>query len=519
MNKELRNALVTTGGTREPIDDVRFITNFATGKFGYAISRVLVESGFDVTVACPKDVPAIAGGEIKEARHENFTDTESLRQILLTKNEPAIIFHAAAVSDYRPKKVVEGKISSNQNELIIELERTPKILSELRNHYGNEAFLIGFKLLSGVSRNELINVAKNQNKKNHLNLTVANDLSELKDDRHPVILVTAEGGAINIDGSKEEVAKKMVEFVKKRADVTWYKSERTYFPRPSSDNIERYTKTLKFAQKTNLLYDESGNVSVRAGDSIIVSPRQVDKSKTTPKEAVIAKVDHATNTVFYDGEIKSSIDTAVSDAIYKKFPNVKTLLHFHSSWGKSLDTTTFPYPCGVKEEAEEIMKILEKNNVSSDASEFAIELLHHGVIMALPEGGIERLEKEWEATVEVFNLHLMDVGMDEAVDVSELRPIFANTEIVGVVREHPDGNTVFLGDWARGKGLGRKIVDQLIARQAKIQTIEDCNVLDFYRKFGFAETKNEETGVYTFTPPKPAATDEIYSRMDEWKVK
>ena len=56
-------AIITTGGTREPVDDVRFITNFATGKFGYEIARQMVAHGYNVTVLCPREVPAPAGLE------------------------------------------------------------------------------------------------------------------------------------------------------------------------------------------------------------------------------------------------------------------------------------------------------------------------------------------------------------------------------------------------------------------------------------------------------------------------
>ncbi len=518
MKEKLHSAIVTTGGTREPLDDVRFITNFATGKFGYAIAGALDEAGFDVTVLCPPEVPLVAGGKNENLTHKPFGSTESLKDTLLTEGKPAIVFHAAAVSDYRPKMVTEGKISSSKDELIIELEKTPKILASLREYYGNESFLIGFKLLSNVARQELIRVALNQTKRDHLNMTVANDLKNLHDGQHPIIMVTAEGGAINVGGDKKDVAKKLVEFVKKRADVTWYKSEKTHLENAPTADWGRFSKAVHFAQDSNLLYDSSGNVSVKSSDMILVTPRQVDKSTHEAFHGVKAKVKHEEKKVYYDGQIKASIDTAVADAIYQKYPNVKTLLHFHRAWGKALDKTTFPYPCGVKEEADEILEVLEKNGVAQDSSEFAIELSHHGFLMALPDDGVDRLESEWKETLSEFEKHLEDVGMPQAMREGVFKPIFSNTEIIGVIREHDDGATVFLGEKSRGKGVGRKIVEELTERETTIQTIEACGVLGFYRKFGFKEDFDEATGVHTFTPPPTEATDPLFDRLSEWKV-
>ncbi|KKQ77331.1 MAG: hypothetical protein US99_C0042G0004 [Candidatus Daviesbacteria bacterium GW2011_GWF2_38_6] len=89
-------AIITTGGTREPVDDVRFITNFATGKFGYEIARQMVAHGYNVTVLCPREVPALAGLELPGVKHVNFTNAKSLQQALLGQEAPDIIFHAAA---------------------------------------------------------------------------------------------------------------------------------------------------------------------------------------------------------------------------------------------------------------------------------------------------------------------------------------------------------------------------------------------------------------------------------------
>jgi GNAT superfamily N-acetyltransferase len=515
--QERPSAIVTTGGTKEPIDDVRFITNFATGRFGHTIARELTSLGYSVTVLAPREVPILAGGIIDGVNYVNFTDTDSLKQAIYEQEKPQIIFHAAAVSDYRPKKV-EGKMPSEKEKITIKLEKTPKILAGLREELGRKAFIVGFKLLSGSSRQQLVDAALIQNRQNHLNLTVANNLQDLHNGMHPVVLVTAEGGAIDLKGTREEVARNLVKFVQKRSQVTWYKTsgegEKPWLETPSAEDKEKFADALCFAQETNLLYDTSGNISVRSGDQLIVSPRQLDKSKIVPEQAAVARVYHAINSVYYRGEVKSSIDTAVSDSLYRKYPDIKYMLHFHTPWGLAEATTTFPYPCGVKEETGEIESVLG----DEPRDEFAVELLHHGFLVGLSEGGIERLRSEWEENVSEFRKHLVAVKQQDALDTGKLKPVFAGVEIVGVVLERQEGSAVYLGEKSRGKGVGKKIVEQLIQRQIPIQTIDDCGVVEFYRRFGFTGKKDQD-GFYTFYPPKPATSDPIFERIDDWQVK
>ena len=114
----LGKAVVTAGGTREPIDDVRLIANFSKGRFGSSIASYLNQRGYHTNLICPDDVP-LRAGYINGVNYDYFTDTESLRSLLLSQEKPDIIFHAAAVSDYRPKRV-GGKISSDQEQLVIE---------------------------------------------------------------------------------------------------------------------------------------------------------------------------------------------------------------------------------------------------------------------------------------------------------------------------------------------------------------------------------------------------------------
>lgn len=106
-----------------------------------------------------------------------FRSAADLRRELLAIPTARLVLHAAAVADYSSVKH-DGKISSDQEELTIHLKRNPKILAELRDHFGKDTTIVGFKLLSGVSEADLISAAVKQMADNQTDYCIANDLQE-----------------------------------------------------------------------------------------------------------------------------------------------------------------------------------------------------------------------------------------------------------------------------------------------------------------------------------------------------
>ncbi len=112
--------VVSAGGTREPMDPVRYLTNHSTGKMGYAVARACMLRGADVTLLTSSDLPPVpfvkmvpfaTAAELFEAVKANAMDADALVM-------------AAAVADYRPAQVAQDKIKKHDGELSIELERT-----------------------------------------------------------------------------------------------------------------------------------------------------------------------------------------------------------------------------------------------------------------------------------------------------------------------------------------------------------------------------------------------------------
>lgn len=181
-------ALVTAGGTKIPIDDVRYIGNFSKGKFGAQIVRSL----FWHCIHKPNDQIhhlVAEGAEVPESpRPRYYKDTfvtyddyyDKIKKFI--KCMPVdIVFLAAAVSDYGLKKKA-GKIDS-KGPLTLEFDRLPKIISELKDwalrSRGGDFIQVGFKLTSGLKPEETIEIAKTKGVQTYSDFTIANDMSNL----------------------------------------------------------------------------------------------------------------------------------------------------------------------------------------------------------------------------------------------------------------------------------------------------------------------------------------------------
>lgn len=184
----MKEVVITAGGTREKIDDVRYVGNFSSGRLGHKIAEVY--AGYydtNVTLIAPNETIERFGLPDGVA-HESFVSSRDLREKLLGIKVADVVVHSAAVADYIPD-FRPGKISSDNEELTIIMERTPKILTELRRHFGADATLVGFKLLSGVHETTLRQAAQKQIEDNNLDFCIANDLQKITKDLREVDVI------------------------------------------------------------------------------------------------------------------------------------------------------------------------------------------------------------------------------------------------------------------------------------------------------------------------------------------
>ncbi|PNU19630.1 bifunctional phosphopantothenoylcysteine decarboxylase/phosphopantothenate--cysteine ligase CoaBC [Geothermobacter hydrogeniphilus] len=162
--------LVTAGPTREEIDPVRYISNYSSGKMGYAIAAAAARRGARVLlVSGPTCLPRPAVAEFI-----SVTSAVEMRDAVMNRvGEAGMVFKAAAVADYRPIQRAERKIKKGAGEApLLELERNPDILAELGELNGPR-LLIGF----AAETDQLVAHAAAKLKAKNLDLIVANDVT------------------------------------------------------------------------------------------------------------------------------------------------------------------------------------------------------------------------------------------------------------------------------------------------------------------------------------------------------
>jgi len=171
--------LITAGGTREPLDDVRYLSNASTGRTGVELATHFSELGFDVTLDLAVSSSVQADHLSRVHRFDTTKSLEHLLQNQLKEESFDWIFHAAAVSDFSVE-TMPGKISSDE-DLTLRLKRNPKILNQLKGWSQNRKVqLVGFKLTSGLEESAVMSKVQTLQKASQSDFVVQNDVSSLK---------------------------------------------------------------------------------------------------------------------------------------------------------------------------------------------------------------------------------------------------------------------------------------------------------------------------------------------------
>jgi phosphopantothenoylcysteine decarboxylase/phosphopantothenate--cysteine ligase len=182
-----RRIVVTAGGTQEPLDPVRCLTNRSSGKMGYALAEAARDRGAKVVlVSAPVALTKPVGIDIVAA--DTAQDMYEAVKKTVVKSDALIM--AAAVSDYRPKRVSKEKIKRERAaSMKLELERTPDILTEVKGKF----LRVGF----AAESENLVPNAKKKLEKKRLDLVVANDItvkgSGIGADSNQVVIIDRKG--------------------------------------------------------------------------------------------------------------------------------------------------------------------------------------------------------------------------------------------------------------------------------------------------------------------------------------
>jgi phosphopantothenate---cysteine ligase (CTP) len=211
--------LLTSGGTKVPIDTVRSITNMSRGTFGSKIARQLLRCDnvnliylgakefrmpfsirIDFAEVNQENVQVLSdrllelayeylcnSKRYKQYTYKTFNEYTELLEKLIKEEKPDVVVLAAAVSDYVVADPMEGKIRSG-GDLTIELKHAPKLIGKVKK-WLPDCHLVGFKLLVNSTDDELIESARKSLEQNGCDFIVANDLRDIRAGKHRLLIV------------------------------------------------------------------------------------------------------------------------------------------------------------------------------------------------------------------------------------------------------------------------------------------------------------------------------------------
>ena len=203
-----KKVLVTAGPTQEAIDPVRCLTNHSSGKMGYAIAKMAMLRGAEVTlVSGPTAIqPPLFVNVIPVT-----TARDMFEAVTDLSDQQDIIIKAAAVADYRPKQVCEDKVKKKDDQISIELERTDDILKYLGLHKRTGQFLCGFSM----ETKDMIGNSRAKLEKKNLDMVAANNLkvegAGFQGDTNVLTLITQDEEVLLPLMSKEDAALKILD--------------------------------------------------------------------------------------------------------------------------------------------------------------------------------------------------------------------------------------------------------------------------------------------------------------------
>jgi phosphopantothenoylcysteine decarboxylase/phosphopantothenate--cysteine ligase len=203
-----RRVLVSAGGTREPLDAVRFLGNRSSGRMGVALAEESRKRGADVTLlAANLGVAPPRGVEVVET-----PTAESMLEAALAHADVDLVLMAAAVADYRPAEQIEAKRPKDGQTWRVELEPTADVLGSLAERRTNGQVLVGFAAETGP---EGLTRAREKLERKRVDLVVYNDVARgdigFDAEENEVVLVSASGERRVTKAPKDRIAAAIVD--------------------------------------------------------------------------------------------------------------------------------------------------------------------------------------------------------------------------------------------------------------------------------------------------------------------
>ena len=210
--------LVTAGGTREPIDSVRFVGNRSSGRMGFALAREAVRRGAEVT-AITANVTLEAPPKVRLKGVQTAAELAAACRRELAYHD--VLLMSAAVADFRPHGAVEGKLKKDEGVPKLELEPTEDVLSQVAELRRRDQIIVGFAAEHGANA---VALGRSKLERKRLDAIVVNDISRagvgFESADNEVTILAADGMERHVPQSrKEQVARAVLDEVERLRDA------------------------------------------------------------------------------------------------------------------------------------------------------------------------------------------------------------------------------------------------------------------------------------------------------------
>jgi phosphopantothenoylcysteine decarboxylase/phosphopantothenate--cysteine ligase len=219
--------LITSGATREPIDRVRFVSNFSSGKTGAVIAECFAQAGVDTTLLCGVGAVRPEVGlplVIRRLEYGSFQDLNQRLEELLGQEHFDAIIHAAAVSDFSVQSPHPGKLDSEREELMIQLKKNFKIVERLKDYahkfYSRpsaggrrDPVVIAFKLTDTSDLELRRQAVFKLSLKPQVDYVVHNDWAEISQSEEHTFRIFRKNQGMSECSTKQELARQLLKLV------------------------------------------------------------------------------------------------------------------------------------------------------------------------------------------------------------------------------------------------------------------------------------------------------------------
>ena len=405
------DVVITSGGTKVPIDVVRCLSNHSKGTTGSLLAEHALALGHSVRFICSSDskqpyssalilnpkqdldqefdrLRAIAEDY---RRHEERLEVIEVRDFYeyhttlkdhVSREETDVVILCMAASDYAPEQQ-DGKISSSTESLSLELKALPKLISEVKQ-YKRNVFLVGFKLLIGEDPDVVIEKAYRSMLRDGQDLAVANVGDSMNPESLHTYLVTIERGVIAVP--REKLPEVLLQTLADRHSNEYYRTNHTRVDAlPLEDAVvENYLKSVERLSKLALFNsylrgssEEFGFVATRTSEGTLITGRGSSKSAVTRDDiALVQDLDEEQRVLsVISTEKKASLNANVAHMIFQRRPDIQHIVHAHIPLAEAVATAHETAP-GTQKDWELIKPLVEKG-------ERLIYQPNHGVMILL----------------------------------------------------------------------------------------------------------------------------------------